>query len=181
VTAISILIEMGFKREKIDKLISKIKAPPGRLELIKDIKGANIYIDYAHTPDALENVLISIRPHVKNRLYLVFGCGGDRDKGKRPLMAKIANKYADKIIITDDNPRYENPKTIRNQIISFCPNSMEIADRAKAITFAIKHLEKGDALLVAGKGHEDTQETDGKFLKFNDSVVIKKIIRSLVN
>ena len=96
-------------------------------------------------------------------------------------MAKIANKYADKIIITDDNPRQENPKDIRDQIISFSPNSREIAGRAKAITFAIKQLKKGDALLVAGKGHENTQEINGKFLKFNDSLVIKKIIRSLVN
>ena len=181
VTAISILIEMGFKREKIDKLISKIKAPPGRLELIKDIKGANIYIDYAHTPEALENVLISIRPHVKNRLYLIFGCGGDRDKGKRSLMGAIANKYADEIIITDDNPRYEDPNVIRNQIISFCPNSREIADRTKAINFVINNLVKGDALLVAGKGHENTQEINGKFIKFNDSTVINKIIKSLVN
>jgi len=181
VTAISILIEMGLKRDRIDKLISKIKAPPGRLELIKNIKGIDIYIDYAHTPDALENVLKSIRPHVKNKLYLVFGCGGDRDKGKRPLMAKIANKYADKIIITDDNPRQENPKDIRDQIISFSPNSREIAGRDKAITFAINQLKKGDVLLVAGKGHENTQEINGKFLKFNDSLVIKKIIRSLDN
>jgi UDP-N-acetylmuramoyl-L-alanyl-D-glutamate--2,6-diaminopimelate ligase len=181
VTAISILVEMGFKRDRIDKLISKLKAPPGRLEFIKNIKGANIYIDYAHTPDALENVLISIRPHVKNKLYLVFGCGGDRDKGKRPLMGEIANTYADEIIITDDNPRYEDPKTIRNQIVSFCPNSREIANRTKAINFAINNLEKGDVLLVVGKGHENTQEIKGKFLKFNDSIVIKKIIRGLVN
>ena len=181
VTAISILMEMGFKRDRIDKLISKIKSPPGRLQLIEDIKGANIYIDYAHTPDALENVLISIRPHVKNRLYLVFGCGGDRDKGKRPLMGEIASKYADEIIITDDNPRYESSKAIRNQIISSCPNSREIADRAKAIAFAIKNLDKGDTLLVVGKGHENTQEINGKLLKFTDSVVIKKIIKSLVN
>ena len=181
VTAISILVEMGFTRDRIDKLISKIKAPPGRLELIKNIKGANIYIDYAHTPEALENVLISIRPHVKNRLYLIFGCGGDRDKGKRPLMGAIANKYADEIIITDDNPRYEDPNVIRNQIISFCPNSREIADRTKAINFVINNLVKGDALLVAGKGHENTQEINGKFIKFNDSAVINKIIKSLVN
>jgi len=172
---------MGFTRDRIDKLISKIKAPPGRLELIKNIKGANIYIDYAHTPEALENVLISIRPHVKNRLYLIFGCGGDRDKGKRPLMGAIANKYADEIIITDDNPRYEDPNVIRNQIISFCPNSREIADRTKAINFVINNLVKGDALLVAGKGHENTQEINGKFIKFNDSAVINKIIKSLVN
>jgi len=181
ITAISILVEMGFERDKIEKLITKLKSPPGRLELIKNVNGANIYIDYAHTPDALENLLISIRPHIKNRLYLVFGCGGDRDKGKRSLMGRVAYKYADEVIITDDNPRYENPSIIRKQIISFCPNSIEIEGREKAINYAINNLKKGDALLVAGKGHEEMQEVNGKFLKFNDSVEIKKIIESLIS
>jgi len=178
ITAISIMVEMGFRREKIEKLISKLKAPPGRLELIQRKKGANIYIDYAHTPDALENVLVAIRPYIKNKLYLVFGCGGDRDKGKRQLMGKIAYNYADEIIITDDNPRYEDSSIIRKQIMDFCPNSTEISDRTKAISKAINSLKKGDALLIAGKGHEMVQEINGKFLKYNDADVIKKIIRS---
>ena len=178
ITAISIMVEMGFRREKIEKLISRLKAPPGRVELIQRKKGANIYIDYAHTPDALENVLVAIRPYIKNKLYLVFGCGGGRDKGKRQLMGKIAYNYADEIIITDDNPRYEDSSIIRKQIMDFCPNSTEISDRTKAISKAINSLKKGDALLIAGKGHEMVQEINGKFLKYNDADVIKKIIRS---
>ena len=173
VTAISIMVEMGFHREKIEKLTYKLKAPPGRLEFIKSTNGSNIYIDYAHTPDALENVLLSLRPYVKNKLHLVFGCGGNRDKGKRALMGKIAFNYADKIIITDDNPRYEDAAIIRKQIIEFCPNGIEVADRSKAISKAINNLRNGDVLLVAGKGHENTQEINGKFLKFNDSELIK--------
>ena len=173
VTAISIMVEMGFHREKIEKLTYKLKAPPGRLEFIKSTNGSNIYIDYAHTPDALENVLLSLRPYVKNKLHLVFGCGGNRDKGKRALMGKIAFNYADKIIITDDNPRYEDAAIIRKQIIEFCPNGVEVADRSKAISKAINNLRNGDVLLVAGKGHENTQEINGKFLKFNDSELIK--------
>ena len=113
-----------------------------------------------------------------NKLYLVFGCGGDRDKGKRQLMGKIAYNYADEIIITDDNPRYEDASIIRKQIMDFCPNCTEVSDRTKAISIAINSLKKGDALLIAGKGHEMAQEINGNFLKFNDADVIKKIIRS---
>ena len=176
ITAISIMIEMGFNREQIEELVKKLKAPPGRLEYIKSIYGANIYIDYAHTPDALENVLLSLRPYVKNKLYLVFGCGGNRDKGKRAMMGAIAYKYANKIIITDDNPRYENSTIIRKQIMQSCPNSIEIADRKRAISKAINSLKKGDALLVAGKGHENIQEIEGKFINFNDAKVIRKLV-----
>ncbi len=170
------MIEMGFNREQIEELVKKLKAPPGRLEYIKSIYGANIYIDYAHTPDALENVLLSLRPYVKNKLYLVFGCGGNRDKGKRAMMGAIAYKYANKIIITDDNPRYENSTIIRKQIMQSCPNSIEIADRKRAISKAINSLKKGDALLVAGKGHENIQEIKGKFINFNDAKIIRKLV-----
>tara|TARA_B110000008_G_scaffold140156_1_gene141927 strand:+ start:1055 stop:2512 length:1458 start_codon:yes stop_codon:yes gene_type:complete len=175
VTAICIMLEMGFKRKIIEKYVENIKPPPGRLEFIRSLKGADIYIDYAHTPDALKNVLISLRPYVSNKLYLVFGCGGDRDKGKRSLMGKISHKFADKVVITDDNPRYENPKYIRKQIIKDCPNAIEIADRKKAIQKTIFSLSKGDVLLVAGKGHENTQEIKGNFLNFDDAKIIKKI------
>ena len=174
VTAICIMLEMGFKRQIIEKYIGNIKPPPGRLEYIRSIKGADIYIDYAHTPDALKNVLISLRPYVTKKLYLVYGCGGDRDKGKRALMGKISHKFADIIIITDDNPRFESPKKIRQQIMQHCPNATEIPDRKKAIKKSILNLSKGDVLLVAGKGHENTQEIKGNFLIFNDAKIIKK-------
>ena len=170
------MIEMGFKRKEIEKYIEKIKPHPGRLEYIKSIKGADIYIDYAHTPDALKNVLLSLRPYVKNKLYVVFGCGGDRDSGKRALMGEISSKYADIVIITDDNPRFEDPIKIRKQIIKYCPNATEIGDRRKAIKNTIFKLIKGDILVVAGKGHENTQEVMGKHLNFNDAKIIKQLM-----
>ena len=176
ITSISILIEMGFKRQTVEDVIGKLKPPPGRLELIKDNNDKKIYVDFAHTPDALKNVLLSIRPYVNKKLYLILGCGGDRDKGKRALMGKIANNYADKIIVTDDNPRYENPTSIRKQIIDFCPNSTEIAGRGDAIKYSINNLQKGDVLLIVGKGHENYQEINGKFLKFSDKKIIKTVI-----
>ncbi|PPR17096.1 MAG: UDP-N-acetylmuramoyl-L-alanyl-D-glutamate--2,6-diaminopimelate ligase [Alphaproteobacteria bacterium MarineAlpha9_Bin3] len=175
-TAICIMIEMGFKRKEIENLSRTIKSPPGRIELIRNIKGAEIYIDYAHTPDALENVLCSLRPYVKNKLYLVFGCGGDRDQGKRKDMGKIAHKFSDINIITDDNPRYEDPKKIRREILKYCPDAIDIADRRIAIINTIKKLVKGDILLIAGKGHESTQEIKGRHLYFDDAKVIKKVL-----
>ena len=170
------MIEMGYKREDIEKHSINIKPPPGRIELIGSIKGADIYIDYAHTPDALKNVLLSLRPYVKNKLYLVFGCGGDRDKGKRGQMGKIAYELADINIITDDNPRFENPKNIRKEILQYCPNAIEIGDRKKAIMKTIQKLVNGDILLVAGKGHENSQEINGRHLNFDDAKIIKSMI-----
>ena len=176
ITSFSILIEMGFKRQIVEGIIGKLKSPPGRLELITENNDKKIYVDFAHTPDALKNVLSSIRPYVLKKLYLILGCGGDRDKGKRALMGKIANNYADEIIITDDNPRYENPAAIRKQIVDFCPNSKEIEGRGDAIKYAINNLQKGDVLLIVGKGHENYHEINGKFLKFSDKKIIKEVI-----
>jgi UDP-N-acetylmuramoyl-L-alanyl-D-glutamate--2,6-diaminopimelate ligase len=177
ITAIAIMIEMGFNRKKIEKFAVNLKPPPGRLEHIKSTKGADVYVDFAHTPDAFENVLISIRPYVKNKLYLVFGCGGNRDKGKRSLMGQIAYKYADIVTVTDDNPRFENAASIRKEIIQYCPKSIEISDRKKAIHYSLLRLIKGDILLVAGKGHESTQEIKGKILEFDDVKIIKQLIK----
>ena len=176
ITAICIMIEMGYRREDIEKHSINIKPPPGRIELISSFKGADIYTDYAHTPDALKNVLLSLRPYVKNKLYLVFGCGGDRDKGKRGQMGKIAHQLADINIITDDNPRFENPKNIRKEILQCCPNAIEIGDRKKAIIKTIQKLVSGDILLVAGKGHENSQEINGRHLNFDDAKIIKSMI-----
>lgn len=174
ITAICIMLEMGFNRKKIEELSMKIKPPPGRLELIRCIKGADIYIDYAHTPDALKKVLLSLRPYVKNKLYLVFGCGGNRDKGKRAEMGKVAHRFSDINIVTDDNPRFENPLSIRKEIIKHCPNAIDIGDRKKAIIKTIQKLVSGDILLVAGKGHENSQEIKGIYLNFNDAKIIKE-------
>src|SRR5690606_32368807 len=115
---------------------------------------APIYVDYAHKPDALKTVLETLRPHAKGQLVVVFGCGGDRDRGKRPLMGAIAAANADRVIVTDDNPRSEDPAAIRAEILAACPQATEIGDRAEAIGAAITRLSPDDLLVIAGKGHE---------------------------
>jgi len=149
--------------------VHKIKGAKGRLDLVGMTKnGASIYIDYAHTPDALENVLRSMRVHTKNKLHVLFGCGGDRDAGKRPIMGKIANDLADEVYVTDDNPRTENADYIREQIMQTCLKGKNISNRAEAIKFAISQLQNGDILILAGKGHETGQYINGKVYPFSD-------------
>jgi len=156
-------------REVLTHALPQLKGAPGRLEKVAYAKsGAAIYVDYAHTPDALQTVLSAIRPHVKNRLHVVFGCGGDRDKGKRPLMGKAACAFADSVIITDDNPRSEDPATIRAQALAGCPTAQNIADRANAIDAAIAALGEGDTLVIAGKGHESGQTIGNETRPFSD-------------
>jgi UDP-N-acetylmuramoyl-L-alanyl-D-glutamate--2,6-diaminopimelate ligase len=130
--------------------------------------GAAIFVDYAHKPDALEKVLIAMRPYAKRRLIVVFGAGGDRDAGKRAVMGGIAAKGADGVIVTDDNPRSENPAAIRAAILSAAPGAREIGDRAEAIRAAVAELQPGDALVIAGKGHETGQIVGDKTLPFSD-------------
>ncbi len=164
-------------REKLFKIISKLKAVPGRLEPIESrIKGAAIYVDYAHKPAALQSVLNAVRPHTQGELYLVFGCGGDRDKEKRPLMGKIAQQLADQVIVTDDNPRTEDPSVIRSEILTACPKAKEIGNRRRAIADALSHLKSGDSLIIAGKGHETGQTQAGKTTPFDDRVVTREEI-----
>ena len=142
-------------------------------------KDALIVIDYAHTPDALEQVLKSLKKQTEKRVYVVFGCGGQRDKGKRVLMGKVAHRWADKIIITDDNPRNESPRAIRADIIAGCPDAIEMSNRDEAIEFAIQQLQNSDSLLIAGKGHESLQLIGSETLPFNDAVVAKNIIKRM--
>lgn len=159
------------------QLLEKLSPVPGRMEYVGQTEnGAMIYVDYAHTPDALENVLTSARPHTENKLHVVFGCGGDRDKSKRPLMGKLANDLADNVIVCDDNPRTENADSIRQQILAASPKAVEIADREKAIETAIQSLNKGDILIIAGKGHEDGQKVNNVVHPFHDPSVAKKIL-----
>jgi UDP-N-acetylmuramoyl-L-alanyl-D-glutamate--2,6-diaminopimelate ligase len=156
--AAGLAIALGDPPEKVFKALETLKGAAGRLEKVAYAKsGAAIYVDYAHTPDALETVLKAIRPHVANRLRLVFGCGGDRDKGKRPLMGAAAVKFADDVIVTDDNPRSEDPSTIRKETLVGAPGALEIGDRGQAIYDAIASLNSGDILVIAGKGHESGQ------------------------
>jgi len=131
--------------------------------------GAAVFVDYAHTPDALATALRALRPHVLGRLIVVFGAGGDRDRGKRPLMGAAAAEAADVVYVTDDNPRSEDPAAIRAAILAACPEAAEIGDRAEAILTAVDALGPGDALLVAGKGHETGQIIGDDVLPFDDA------------
>jgi UDP-N-acetylmuramoyl-L-alanyl-D-glutamate--2,6-diaminopimelate ligase len=137
--------------------------------------GASVYVDYAHTPDALDVVLKTLRPHVQNELAVVFGCGGDRDAGKRPEMARIAAQRADTVFVTDDNPRTENAQQIRREVLAGCPDATEIGDRHAAIAAAMSDLSSGDVLLVAGKGHEEGQIVGDEVLPFHDATVIREL------
>jgi UDP-N-acetylmuramoyl-L-alanyl-D-glutamate--2,6-diaminopimelate ligase len=138
--------------------------------------GSAVYVDYAHTPDALRAVLSALRPHVRDRLAVVFGCGGDRDRGKRREMGKIAAELADDVIVTDDNPRSEDPAAIRRQILEGCPAAREIGDRREAITHAVAALAAGDLLVVAGKGHETGQIIGGTVVAFDDVEAVQTAI-----
>ena len=169
----------GLNQKKIFNQVHKIKPIPGRLECISNLKNnSKIILDFAHTPNALEQSLATLKKQFKKEITIVFGCGGERDKKKRLLMGKIANKYCRKIFVTDDNPRNENPKSIRNEIINGCKKkAVNIGNRKKAIEDAIKELRQNEILLVAGKGHEQTQDYGKKILNFSDRDVIKKIVK----
>ncbi len=150
--------------DRLVDIIKIIKPVKGRMQNVAGHPaGAGVYVDYAHTPDALETVLTAIKPHVKGKLFCVFGCGGDRDKGKRPLMGEVAANHCDTVIITNDNPRNEKDVDIRKQILApirklmHNENVFEIGDRAAAIDFSIQQLSQGDCLVIAGKGHENGQ------------------------
>ena len=167
----------GLKVYKILEGTGNLKKSKGRLKQITiKTKTLPIFIDYAHTPEALKKSLVALAAILKlnARLVLVFGCGGDRDKGKRKMMGKIAEKFADIVFITDDNPRNENPASIRNEIATYCKKSINVNGRKKAISKAISIMKKNDILLIAGKGHEKTQEVKGKFSIFDDETVAKE-------
>jgi len=148
----------------------------GRMELAARLpNGAAAYVDYAHTPDALERLLTALRPHTTGRVHVVFGAGGDRDRGKRPLMGQAAARLADAVIVTDDNPRTEDPAVIRAAIMAACPGAREIGDRARAIEAALNDLAPGDVLAVAGKGHEQGQTIGTTVIPFDDVSVIRRL------
>ncbi|HEY4775559.1 MAG TPA: UDP-N-acetylmuramoyl-L-alanyl-D-glutamate--2,6-diaminopimelate ligase [Xanthobacteraceae bacterium] len=157
-----------------------LEGAKGRLELVGHKRGAPIFVDYAHKPDALAKALEALRPYAKRRLVVVFGAGGDRDKGKRPLMGAIAAAKADRVIVTDDNPRSEEPAAIRRAILEAAPGAVEIGDRAEAISRAIAELADGDILLIAGKGHESGQIVGDKVLPFSDHEAVSSALKELV-
>ena len=172
-------LSCGLQRNRIFNQIHKIKAVPGRLECVANLNNnSSIILDFAHTPDALEQSLIELKKQFKKDIVIVFGCGGERDKQKRYAMGKIAAKYCQKIYVTDDNPRNENPKKIRNSIIKGCKKlAIDIGSRKKAIETAIKELKSNEILLVSGKGHEETQNYGNKIINFSDKKLIKKTIQ----
>jgi UDP-N-acetylmuramoyl-L-alanyl-D-glutamate--2,6-diaminopimelate ligase len=166
--AAGLAIGAGSDADAVFAQLSHLRGAPGRLERVGARNNAPIFIDYAHKPDALEKALQALRPYAPGRLVVVFGAGGDRDTGKRALMGAIARDNADRVIVTDDNPRSENASAIRGAILSTVKTGEEIGDRAKAIAAAIDGLQEGDALLIAGKGHETGQIVGDRVLPFSD-------------
>lgn len=171
---------LGIPGEAVKKALEKPTPVPGRLERIEDSKGRFIFVDYAHTPDALEKALKTLRNLTRGKLLLVFGCGGNRDRGKRPLMGEIAAKYTDFFLVTSDNPRKEEPLSIIEDILTGVPETARfsvIPDRKNAILEAIAALGTGDALLIAGKGHEPYQIIGETVFPFDDRDVAREGVR----
>ena len=176
--AAGLVIAAGGPEEEAILGLERLKPVRGRMELVaRTKKGAAVFVDYAHTPEGLRAALEALRPYAEGRLIVLFGAGGDRDPGKRPQMGQVAAELADMVIVTDDNPRHEDPAAIRAQILSACPGAMEIADRAAAIRQGMALLEKGDILLVAGKGHETGQIIGDEVVPFSDHEEIERWIR----
>ena len=176
--AAGMAIVSGVKPDDAFKSLENLHGAAGRLELVgRKENGAPVYVDYAHKPEALENVLRSVRPFTSGRIILVFGCGGDRDRGKRAIMGEIAARLSDEVIITDDNPRTEDPASIRYEILSAIPKAKEIADRSEAIEIAMNMLNEGDCLIVAGKGHEEGQVIGNQVFPFSDHQVVRSALR----
>ena len=177
VSALVTILEFGFSIEKLIDLVKKLPQVPGRLESVGQ-NGIGVYVDYAHTPDALENALSALRPLTKKKLWVVFGCGGDRDKGKRPQMARAAIENADKIVVTSDNPRTEDPKKIIDDILSEGVTADYVnVERREAINFALSEATLGDIVLIAGKGHENYQIIGTTSFHFSDVEVVKEFFK----
>jgi UDP-N-acetylmuramoyl-L-alanyl-D-glutamate--2,6-diaminopimelate ligase len=176
--AAGLALATGGTAERVFAALENLQGASGRLELIGRRAGAPIFVDYAHKPDALDNVLRTLRPLARRRLIVVFGCGGDRDKGKRPIMGELAARLADDVIVTDDNPRSENPAQIRAEILAGAravsgAKVEEIGDRGQAIAAGVARLGEGDVLLVAGKGHETGQIVGDRILPFSDQQSVR--------
>jgi UDP-N-acetylmuramoyl-L-alanyl-D-glutamate--2,6-diaminopimelate ligase len=166
--AAGLAIATGAEPARVFASLEHLTGAKGRLELAGAKNGAPIFIDYAHKPDALKKALEALRPYASGKLVVVFGAGGDRDSGKRPIMGHIAAENADRVIVTDDNPRSEQPAAIRAAILAATPGAAEIGDRNEAIRAGIAALKTGDVLLIAGKGHETGQIVGDRVLPFSD-------------
>ena len=175
--AAGLCIASGEDAARVLAALERIEGAQGRLQRIPGARAGEVYVDYAHTPDGLETVLKALRPHASGRLIVVFGAGGDRDKGKRPLMGEIAGRLADVAIVTDDNPRSEDPATIRRAVREGCPSAQEIGDRREAIRQAIHMMGDGDVVVIAGKGHEQGQIVGGTTHPFDDASEAAEALR----
>jgi UDP-N-acetylmuramoyl-L-alanyl-D-glutamate--2,6-diaminopimelate ligase len=173
-TALGLVIGSGEDALAAIQTLPNLGGVPGRLQHV----GPQVYVDYAHTPDALETVLKALRPHATGRLLCVFGAGGDRDPGKRPMMGEVVARLADVPIVTDDNPRSEDPAAIRAAILAACPGAREIGDRAEAIHEGVRSLGLGDVLVIAGKGHERGQIIKGVVHPFDDAEVARAALEA---
>ena len=175
--ALGLALACGEDAERAVAALEGLDGAPGRVQRIAGHPGgAAVFVDYAHTPDALASVLGALRPHTRGRLFVVFGCGGDRDPGKRPQMGRTACALADVVIVTDDNPRSEDAARIRRQILAACEGARDIADRRQAIAAAVAELRPGDLLVVAGKGHEQGQIVGDEVRPFDDAEVLSAVI-----
>jgi UDP-N-acetylmuramoyl-L-alanyl-D-glutamate--2,6-diaminopimelate ligase len=165
----------GIGFDHVFSAMQRVAPVRGRLErAVISRDGVPVYVDYAHTPDALEAAIAALRPHVEGRLITLFGAGGDRDQGKRPEMGKIAAELSDIVIVTDDNPRSEDPALIRSAIMAAAPGAIEVAGRREAIAMAIDMAQSGDIILLAGKGHETGQIVGDRVLPFDDAIVARE-------
>jgi UDP-N-acetylmuramoyl-L-alanyl-D-glutamate--2,6-diaminopimelate ligase len=168
--ALGLVLALGAPADKALAALEHLQGVPGRLEKVAvHASGAPVYVDYAHTPDALAHALTALAPQAANRLVVVFGCGGDRDRAKRPQMGSIACRLADRIIVTDDNPRGEDPGAIRRAVLEGCDRAVEVHDRGVAIRAAVRDLDQGDVLVIAGKGHERGQLIGHDMRPFDDA------------
>lgn len=177
--AVGICMASGYALDEVLAVVPQIEAVPGRMEPIMSHNGARIIVDYAHAGDALVEILKEAKSFTTGKVYVVFGSGGDRDPNRRIEMGKAAEQYADIAIITDDNPRSEDPAMIRRMILDNCPKGIEIGDRRSAIEYGIKQLKLDDTLIIAGKGHEQGQLVKGQILPFDDRTVAKEIVSSI--
>jgi UDP-N-acetylmuramoyl-L-alanyl-D-glutamate--2,6-diaminopimelate ligase len=176
--AAGLVIAAGGDESQAFHALESLKGATGRLDLVgRSAKGASVFVDYAHTPDALENAILALRPYATARLSVVFGCGGDRDTGKRSMMGAVAAQHADRVIVTDDNPRSEDAAKIRAAILQGAVGAREIGNRALAIRSAVEELEAGDILLVAGKGHELGQIIGAQTIAFSDHEAVHAALR----
>jgi UDP-N-acetylmuramoyl-L-alanyl-D-glutamate--2,6-diaminopimelate ligase len=171
--AAGLAIATGEPAGRVLSALAELKGVKGRLEIVGKVRGGLIVVDYAHKPDALEAALKALRAFAPGRVVCVFGCGGDRDKGKRPIMGRIAARLANHVIVTDDNPRSERPEAIRAEILAGAPSAREIGDRAEAIRAGARLLGHGDLLLIAGKGHETGQIVGATVLPFSDHDAVR--------